>query len=136
MAIWKLQTEKLKGMSQEMLLVMLLVIVVVLQVAVLAIQQLLLLQIVQNNAHGNSATTTKLQTARNIKLQGAVSGNANFDGSGNIIINTTQSNIAILTGSTVVNASSSKTVTINYPSGYTESNCIPVAFALKSTAKG
>lgn len=85
---------------------------------------------------GNSATATKLQTARNIKLQGAVNGNANFDGSGNITINTTQSNIAVLTGSTVVNASSSKTVTINYPSGYTESNCIPIAFALKSTAKG
>ncbi len=36
----------------------------------------------------NSATTTKLKTARNIALSGAVSGNADFDGSGNITINT------------------------------------------------
>ncbi|WP_228156978.1 phage tail protein [Acinetobacter sp. WCHAc060042] len=36
----------------------------------------------------NSATTTKLKTSRNIALSGAVSGNADFDGSGNITINT------------------------------------------------
>lgn len=40
-----------------------------------------LLLLVHLNAHGNSATATKLENARNIKLQGAVSGNANFDGS-------------------------------------------------------
>ena len=33
-------------------------------------------------------TATKLQTARNIKVKGSVNGNANFDGSGNIEINT------------------------------------------------
>lgn len=38
---------------------------------------------------GNSATASKLARARNIKIQGAVSGNANFDGSANITINTT-----------------------------------------------
>lgn len=38
--------------------------------------------------HGNSATADKLKTARNIKLQGAVSGNANFDGSKDIVIET------------------------------------------------
>lgn len=37
---------------------------------------------------GNSATASKLQTARNIKVTGAVNGNANFDGSENIEINT------------------------------------------------
>mgnify|MGYP006956031235 CR=1 FL=1 len=37
---------------------------------------------------GNSATATKLATARNIAISGAVSGNANFDGSSNITINT------------------------------------------------
>ena len=34
-------------------------------------------------------TATKLQNARNIKVQGSVNGNANFDGSGNIVITTT-----------------------------------------------
>ena len=38
---------------------------------------------------GNAATTTKLATARNIALTGAVTGNANFDGSENISITTT-----------------------------------------------
>lgn len=35
-------------------------------------------------------TANKLKTARNIKLQGAVSGNADFDGSKNVTIDTTQ----------------------------------------------
>lgn len=34
-------------------------------------------------------TATKLQTARNIKVKGSVNGNADFDGSGNLEINTT-----------------------------------------------
>ena len=37
---------------------------------------------------GNADTASKLQTARNIAITGAVSGSANFDGSGNITINT------------------------------------------------
>lgn len=37
----------------------------------------------------NVASATKLQTARNISLSGAITGSANFDGSGNIDINTT-----------------------------------------------
>lgn len=37
---------------------------------------------------GNSATATKLATARTITLSGNVTGSANFDGSGNITINT------------------------------------------------
>ena len=41
---------------------------------------------------GNADTASKLQTARNIALSGAVSGSANFDGSGNITINTTANN--------------------------------------------
>ncbi|MEJ5137272.1 MULTISPECIES: gp53-like domain-containing protein [Acinetobacter] len=41
------------------------------------------------NTTGNAATATKLANARNIALSGAVSGSANFDGSGNITINTT-----------------------------------------------
>jgi phage-related tail fiber protein len=40
----------------------------------------------------NSATATALQTARNIALTGGVTGNANFDGSGNISIAATVTN--------------------------------------------
>lgn len=42
---------------------------------------------------GNAGTATKLATARNIAIVGAVSGNANFDGSANISISTTLANI-------------------------------------------
>ncbi|MDC4316976.1 phage tail protein [Acinetobacter baumannii] len=45
-----------------------------------------------HNIDGNAATATRLQTARNIALTGAVSGSANFDGSGNITIVTTSNN--------------------------------------------
>lgn len=96
----------------------------------------------QINAHGNSATTTKLQTARNIKLQGAVSGNANFDGSGNITINTTQSNIAVITGNMDLDANSSSMAAegyctftqvdnINYPNGFSKDNCVVISYARK-----
>lgn len=39
--------------------------------------------------NGNVATATKLQTARNISLTGAVTGSVNFDGSGNVSLATT-----------------------------------------------
>lgn len=38
---------------------------------------------------GNASTSTKLATARNIAIDGSVTGNANFDGSANITITTT-----------------------------------------------
>lgn len=44
------------------------------------------------NVSGNAVTATKLQTPRTISLTGNASGSANFDGSGNISINTTVSN--------------------------------------------
>ncbi len=40
---------------------------------------------------GSANTAVKLATARNIALTGAITGNANFDGSGNINISTTRS---------------------------------------------
>lgn len=46
------------------------------------------------NISGNSATATKLATARAISLTGNASGSANFDGSGNVSINTTVSQAA------------------------------------------
>lgn len=86
--------------------------------------QLLLNQIL---VHGNSATATKLQTSRNIALSGAVKGNANFDGSGNITINTSQNNIAVLTGT--VNG---KGVDIEYPNGFTKDNCVCICAMLQN----
>lgn len=74
-------------------------------------------------------TATKLQTARNIKLQGTVSGNANFDGSGNVTINTTQANIAIINGK-LTNGEA----TINYPSGYTKDNCVMISFSFDNSS--
>lgn len=94
-----------------------------------------LLLLVHLNAHGNSATATKLATARNIKLQGAVSGNANFDGSGNVIITTTQANIAIVTG-TLTLADGYASGTINYPNGFNSSNCVVLSFMAHNTSAG
>lgn len=45
-------------------------------------------RITSNGIDCNSATANKLKTARNIALSGAVSGNIDFDGSGNITIHT------------------------------------------------
>ena len=77
---------------------------------------------VTGNVSGNSATASKLATARKIALTGAVSGNVNFDGSGNVSIATTQANIAILNEN--ITPSENSVVNFNYPSGFTQSNCI------------
>lgn len=78
---------------------------------------------------GNSATASKLATARNIKIQGAVSGNANFDGSANITIKTTQANIVVVTGSMTFSASTNTaTKDVAYPTGFNKDNCVPIAF--------
>lgn len=84
-------------------------------------------------------SANKLKTARQIALTGAVSGNTNFDGSGNVSITTKQANIAVLTGNFSLN-SSGYTSDINYPDGYNKNNCIVIAFGLvtqnDSNAKG
>lgn len=94
----------------------------------------------QKHVHGNSATATsasKLATARNIKIQGAVSGNTNFDGSGNVTINTTQSNIAVLTGTVNLSAgegpenASFNTFDLNFPTGFTKDNCVCLSIGIK-----
>ena len=46
---------------------------------------------------GNASTASTLQTARNIALTGAVTGNANFDGGGNISISTSATSDPTLT---------------------------------------
>lgn len=96
------------------------------------------------NGTGN-ITTSKWGTARTIGLSGAVSGSASVDGSGNVTINTTQSNIAVLTGSVSVTKSDDPGTThkqtlktINYPSGYNKDNCVVIAFGttVDTTTKG
>lgn len=70
-----------------------------------------------------------MQTARTITVAGAVKGSASFNGSGNVTINTTQANIAILTGTVTIAASSGEVgVTLNYPDGFTKDNCVVISF--------
>ncbi|MCR6568711.1 phage tail-collar fiber domain-containing protein [Acinetobacter baumannii] len=66
-----------------------------------------------HNIDGNAATATRLQTARNIALTGAVSGSANFDGSGNITIVTTANN-AIGVGQSWSDVTSSRSSNTTY----------------------
>lgn len=77
---------------------------------------------------GNSATTTKLATARTIALSGAVKGSAIFDGSSNITIPVTLGNISILSGTIVMpdanNSALGGSKDISYPSGFNKDNCI------------
>lgn len=99
-------------------------------------QILLLQQTVQKHVHGNSATATKLQTARTISLSGAVKGSASFDGTKNVTISTTQDNIAILTGKVNIKYNAgdygySIALQLNYPSGYNKNNCIVIGFGTK-----
>lgn len=86
------------------------------------------------NVHGNSATADKLKTAKNIKLQGAVSGNANFDGNNDVTITTTQSNIAVIMGTMNADKSTSVTNSTAYPAGFTKDNCIVIASMLQSSS--
>lgn len=87
---------------------------------------------------GNSATATKLNKPRNITLNGAVSGNANFDGSGNVTITTTQANIAVVTSSlTTPDTTSSSTqgvVDIPYPAGFNKNNCVIISLMSKNNS--
>lgn len=87
-------------------------------------------------------SATKLKTIRNIKLQGAVSGNADFDGSANITIDTTQANIVKLTGNLELAANTSDNaangyckfteISIDYPVGFSRDNCIVIAYNRKT----
>ena len=80
--------------------------------------------------HGSA---NKLKTARKISLTGDVSGSVNFDGAGDVTINTTQNNIAVLEGNVnvlktdAVNVYQQTIKTINYPEGYNKNNCVCVA---------
>lgn len=88
-----------------------------------------LLEVAQE-MHG---TSTKLKTERTISLNGDVKGSANFDGSKNITITTDLANVVVLTGtiSGPADSNGSYSKTINYPSGYNQSNCIVIGWALE-----
>lgn len=73
----------------------------------------------------------KLKTPRNIKLQGAVSGNVSFDGSGDVTITTTQANIAVLTG---VLEAGQATIT-PLPTGFTPNNSIIISIMTQNPSK-
>lgn len=90
------------------------------------------------NASGNAPTATKLQNARNIAINGAVSGSSNFDGSGNIAITTKQANIAVLGGKLIANGTDTDT-NIAYPTGYNQNNCVVISASVlnnSNTANG
>ena len=74
-------------------------------------------------------TSNKLKTARKISITGAVSGSANFDGSSNININTSQSNIAVITGNISL-SNGTGDVTVNYPKGFNYSNCAVISIGI------
>ena len=74
-----------------------------------------------------------MASARNIALTGAVTGNANFDGSGNISITTKQGNIAILTGKLKANGTDADT-DIAYPNGFNQNNCVVLSYAIKNAS--
>lgn len=74
-------------------------------------------------------TATRLQNARTISLSGAVSGSTSFNGSGNVTITTTQANIAKINGSALFDSFQEyATFSVNYPNGFNEDNCVPIAF--------
>lgn len=93
--------------------------------------------------HGNSATATRLQTARNITLSGDVTGSASFNGSANVTITTNLANVTSLSGTITLTASSSSgtsysqtNLTLNYPSGYNKNNTIVLGFKCKLQGTG
>lgn len=90
---------------------------------------LLQLQIVQKIAHGNSDTATKLQTTRNIIINGAVKGSASFDGSKDITIKATQENIAVVAGNITLSNGTGE-VELSYPSSYNANNTVLLSVAI------
>lgn len=84
---------------------------------------------------------TKLGTSRKIAVSGAVSGNANFDGSENINIATVQNNIAVIEGNLVCNKNTEDPLSgkvtytskeVDFPEGFNRSNCFVISLGGKS----
>ena len=85
------------------------------------------------NVHGNSATATKLQTARTIALSGDVTGSASFNGSANVTITTNLANVAVLTGTITGDGTESPSKNLSYPSGFKRDNCVVLTVNLQRT---
>lgn len=71
-------------------------------------------------------TATKLQNLRKIKIEGAVEGEVDFDGSQNVTIATTQANIAILEGD-LPNDGINTEIIVGYPKGFSRDNCAVIS---------
>ena len=86
------------------------------------------------NITGNAGTATKLLTARAIAVSGAVTGTANFDGSGNISIATTHTADPVITlagdvtgSGTMTNLGSVSITTVVGNDSHTHSTYLPLA---------
>ena len=83
---------------------------------------------------GNAATATRLQSNRTIALSGDVTGSASFNGSSNVTIKTNLANVAVLQGTITGDGTESPSKTINYPSGFTKSNCVVLTVNFQRTS--
>lgn len=70
-------------------------------------------QAINGSILGNAATASRLQNARNIAISGAVTGNANFDGSGNITISTSVNHTHSYAGSSSAGGAATNVVVNN-----------------------
>ena len=88
-------------------------------------------------ALGNSATATKLATAKKIEISGAVKGSSEFDGGNNINIITEQNNIAVIEAIITTPAqgeeSTKGSITFNYPTGFNKNNCVIISLMSQNT---
>lgn len=88
---------------------------------------------IKGNLKGIASKATALENDIKISLNGAIEGNATFDGSKNITITTIRNNINVLTGTLHINANGSATITLPFPDGYTNSNTIILTTQSKAT---
>lgn len=103
-----------------------------------------ILQKIQEVANNivHAITADRLKNARKIKLTGAVSGEATFDGSKDVTINVIQDNIAIIQGSMLLPAGPdnvqfvSKTEHIDFPEGFNKDNCFAISIGTKLVEGG
>lgn len=72
-----------------------------------------------------------VQTVSRIELDGAVTGDANVPANGNVIITTTQNNIATVSGQLEFNNESYETIFLSYPQGYNKDNCVIIGYKIK-----
>jgi hypothetical protein len=91
--------------------------------------------IVESGITGNCSSASKLEVPRKINVSGAINGSVDFDGSEDVTINTTQSNIAVFSGSTTIEASANGKITKDYPTGFNSENCVAIACGIRVVEK-